>query len=415
MENPYAMCVGLDMGGQEHELCMVDADGDLVGRHEIGHGGAAIADMLTWLAQRRGAVPPAAVGVAVEAPRGAVIDALLEHGYAVFSINPKQLDRFRDRHSMAGAKDDARDAYVLADSLRTDLVRYRRLQPDHPLVIRLRELSRNEQALQHDWRRAANQLWSYLQRYFPDLLRLCPAADELWLFDLLEACDALPQRATRLRRARLEKLLRSRRIRRFGAEQLYQHLRHPLPLAPGVDVALAEQILFLLPRLRLLHSQLAVMARRIDQLLEQMSQPEEFPEHRSVQILRSIPGLGRVFHATVLSEATTALSERDYHALRALAGVAPVTRQSGKSRIVAMRRACNLRLRNAVINAVNVHRRYDPRAHSTYVSLRAKANSHSRALRGVADRLLELLCLLLHRNQLYDPSRRASIPIPVAS
>ncbi len=52
-------------------------------------------------------------------PRGAVIDALFERGFAVFAINPKQLDRCRDRYTAAGAKDDRRDAWVLADVLRT--------------------------------------------------------------------------------------------------------------------------------------------------------------------------------------------------------------------------------------------------------------------------------------------------------
>ena len=54
------------------------------------------------------------VGVAIETPRGPVVESSMEHGFAVHSINPKQLDRFRDRFSPAGAKDDRQDARVLA-------------------------------------------------------------------------------------------------------------------------------------------------------------------------------------------------------------------------------------------------------------------------------------------------------------
>ena len=122
----------------------------------------------------------------LEVPRGAIIDALLEQGYALFSINPKQLDRFRDRFSVGGAKDDARDALVLACSMRTDLWAFRRLEPEDARILRLRELSRGEDVLREDFRSACNQLWSLLQRYFPALLRLSTAADESWVWDLLQ-------------------------------------------------------------------------------------------------------------------------------------------------------------------------------------------------------------------------------------
>jgi transposase len=406
LTNTYTFFVGIDLGSQSHQVCVIDREGKILGERKIEHGGAALQQMLTWLVELTGGASPETVAVALEAPRGAVIDALLERGYATFSINPKQLDRFRDRYSVAGAKDDSRDAYVEANSLRTDLAHFRRLRPDHAQVVRLRELSRAHDALQQDWRRSANQLWSYLQRYFPAILKLSSAADELWLFDLLEQTQAQSQRAAALSAEQLTKLLRRHRIRRFSAEQLHQSLQDRLALAAGVEQALAEQVLLLLPRLRLLHQQRTEVDRRIDRLLAEMAKKENFPEHRSVVILRSIPGLGRVFQATALGEATTPLLERDYHGLRALAGAAPVTRQSGKTKIVTMRRACNGRFRDAVLNAANTHVQKDPRAKQIYARLRGRNNTHARALRGVADRLLELICVLLRSDQLYQVERR---------
>jgi transposase len=335
-----------------------------------------------------------------------VVDALLKRGHTVFSINPKQLDRFRDRFSVAGAKDDSRDALVLARSLRTDPDCFRPLRTDDPRLIRLRELSRAEESYQQDLRRAANQLWSLLQRYFPALLALCPAADEPWLWSLLEAVKALPSVAAKCSAQRLEAVLRQHRIRRFQASELVQAFRQPLPLAPGVAAALAEQVLLLLPRLRLLHQQLAQMAQRVETLLDEISHDDSFSEHRTVQILRSIPGVGRQATVAVLTEGSTPLAARDYHTLRALCGLAPVTQQSGNSKLVCMRRACNRRLRHALFHSANVYIQHDARARALYSRHRQKGQNHARALRSVGDRLLALILTLVRKQILYDPTLR---------
>ena len=114
MTNPYNLFVGIDLGSQSHHVSVVDRDGTLLGERKFEHDGQGIQQLLTWLAELAGGASPETVAVALEAPRGAIVDALLERGYCLFSINPKQLDRFRDRYSVAGAKDDSRDAYVLA-------------------------------------------------------------------------------------------------------------------------------------------------------------------------------------------------------------------------------------------------------------------------------------------------------------
>jgi predicted NBD/HSP70 family sugar kinase len=107
--------VGIDLGGEEHKVCLIAGSGELVEQRCFAHSGAAIGEFLDWL-QQRTVVDPSTVAIAVEAPRGVIMEALLERRYAVFSINPKQLDRFRDRFSVAGAKDDRRDAFVLVSN-----------------------------------------------------------------------------------------------------------------------------------------------------------------------------------------------------------------------------------------------------------------------------------------------------------
>ena len=122
----------------------------------------------------------------------------VERGFAVYSLNPKQMDRFRGRHTVAGAKDDKRDALVIADSLRTDMKLFHRVRIDGPLVIRIRELSRTEQDVQQEQVRTGHQLRDLLRRYFPQIVELCPGVDEPWFWELIELAPT-PAKATTFR------------------------------------------------------------------------------------------------------------------------------------------------------------------------------------------------------------------------
>src|SRR3954465_600385 len=111
----------------------------------------------------------------------------------------------------------------------------------------------------------------------------------------------------------------------------------------------------------------------------------------------SLPGVGTVTLATLLTEAAGPISRRDYAALRTLSGVAPVTKRSGKSCLVTMRYAAQVRLRNAVFHWARVAVLNDPTCRKRYAALRARGHSYGRALRRVADRLLGGARLLPHR------------------
>ena len=132
---------GIDWASETHQVCLVAADGKTIGERAFAHGGAGLAEMCDWLVTTSGEEPPT-VAVAIEAPHGPVVEILLDRRFQVDAVNPKQLDRFRDQFTAAGAKDDHRDAYVLADALRTDRHCFRRLTVEDPVVIKLREWSR---------------------------------------------------------------------------------------------------------------------------------------------------------------------------------------------------------------------------------------------------------------------------------
>jgi len=408
LDSAFQFFAGIDWGSDKHRVCLIGRDGQVMAERWIEHSGDSLAELAVWLRQHT-SDSPSLLAAAIEIPRGAIVETLLEHGFTVFSINPKQLDRFRDRYSPAGAKDDRRDAFVLADALRTDMHCFRAAKLDEPAMIRLRELSRLDDELAQEQNRAVNRLREQFHRFFPQLLRLCESADESWLWDLFELAP-LPARAAKLSEAKITRLLQQHRIRRITAAEVRAVLKtKPLTLAPGAAEAAAEHALLLLPRLRLLHQQRADLGRRINALLDQLATPaQDKHEHRDAAILLSLPGLGRKIAATMLSEASQAIADRDYHALRCYSGAAPITRQSGKKKIVLMRRGINQRLRNALYHWARVSVVFDPQSKKRYAAMRACGHSHGRALRGMADRWLKTLTSMLTTRTLYDAQRRAA-------
>src|SRR5262252_1830013 len=267
---PYEWCVGIDWGSQQHQVCVLDGARRRVGERAIDHDGASLAQLADWL-WSVSTGRPQRVAVAIEVPRGAIVEGLLERGFHVFAMNPKQLDRFRDRHSVAGAKDDRRDAFVLADAVRTDQPSFRRLQLDAPQLLRLRELSRAEETLLEDFRRSANRFRDQLHRFYPQMLELCSAADEPWLWDLIDLAPT-PAHALLLSEEQVQQVLKAHRLRRIKAPAVLACLQAPaLPVAPGTAEAAQAHCGFLLPCLRVLAEQLQVCSQQVGTLLRTMA------------------------------------------------------------------------------------------------------------------------------------------------
>lgn len=399
----YELYVGIDWATQAHRVVVLDAARRPLHDRVVHQDGAALEAFATWLLALV-AGRAAAVAVALEVPRGALIDMLLARGCHVYAINPKQLDRFRDRYTVAGAKDDRRDAHVLADALATDRLAFRPLAPEDARLIELRELSRFDAELGQEVRRLTNRLREQVSRFYPQILQLSPAADEPWIWALLQRVPT-PAAARTVPRAVLQRLLTHHRIRRVTADEVRATLRAPaLPVAAGTVPAAQLQVGMLVAQLHLVHTQRATCGARLEALLEALAESQE---HRDVPILRSLPGVGSRVSATMLAEASRLLAGRDYHALRAHSGLAPVTKQSGKRAVVMMRYACNRRLRDAAHYWGQSAVRHDPHSATHYQRLRARGHSHGRALRGVVDRLLRVLIAMLKTQTLYDAARRS--------
>jgi transposase len=412
MSDQVRWFVGIDWASEQHRVCLVDAEGKCAAERDVTHGGAELSEMCTWLLEKT-AAEPAEIAVAIETPRGPVVEALLERGFKVFATNPKQLDRFRDRFSVAGAKDDRRDAHVLAGSLRTDRQAFRYLSLDDPLVIELREWSRIYDELKQEQNRLTNRMRAQLWRYYPQAIELSEDLAAAWFLDLWQHAPT-PAKAAQANEKAIARILKTYRIRRLDAAEILRILRRPpLVVAPGTTEAATAHIRTIAARLRLINQQINEAERRLDELCGAIeaaaeSTPGQICEQRDVAILRSCPGLGRINIATLLAEACEPLRRRDYHVLRILSGVAPVTRRSGKTCIVVRRHACDNRLQKAVYHWSRVAIQHDPISRQRYAELRHRGHSHARALRGVADRLLYVLCTLLERQILFDPDYKPS-------
>jgi transposase len=399
-ELTFSAWAGVDWSTAAHQVCLVLPKGRPKQR-SFPHSVAGLAELVAWL-KDEAACEAEAMGVAIEVPHGPVVAALLAAGFPTFSINPKQLDRFRDRRSLAGAKDDRLDALTLGDSLRTDFKAFSAVSQPDDVTVALRAASRRRETLLGDERRFCNRLLQVTWAAYPDLLVHCPAADEPWFWSLLEQLA----KPTTPPLAAIRKLLQQHRKRSVSAENVRAALVVGPALAGAALQAVHDDFASLLAQVRVTHTALVASERRLNALLEAAGPIAE--------IVDSMPGIDRVLAAVFLAEAPEALAAGDYEALRTLAGTAPVTRRSGNSFSVSMRRSCNTRLRNAVRHWARTAARCAPWARQRYQAMKSRGIDHEGALRCLADRLLLRLAACLRDRTVYDPAladRRQSRPL----
>jgi hypothetical protein len=132
----------VDWASESDHVFLTDCNGRKIGEKIFKHSVEGLVEMAAWLLAASGAGSPSQIYIAFEVPHGPVVETLIERGFTVHAINPKQMDRFRDRFTLAGSKDDSRDAEVMASSLRSDPRYFRLLAALDATVIELREWSR---------------------------------------------------------------------------------------------------------------------------------------------------------------------------------------------------------------------------------------------------------------------------------
>jgi transposase len=133
---------GLDWGGSHHWLCAVDGHGQRLLSRRFSHDCQGSEELTSALARLGSPLP-----VALERSDGILVERLQTLGHIVYSVNPRVAARAREAHRVAASKDDAFDAYVLAELIRQQHDRLRPLRPPSPTLAELRVLVRDRQRL----------------------------------------------------------------------------------------------------------------------------------------------------------------------------------------------------------------------------------------------------------------------------
>jgi transposase len=376
------LSVGLDWGSEKHAVCVVDGAGKVVAHFEVAHNAAGLAELLARLTKL---APAAELPIAIERPSGLIVDALVDAGHVVVPIHPNVVKACRPRYRAAGGKNDLGDAYLLADVLRTDGHRFRPLSPQSDALKALRAFVRTRDDLVAERIALANQMRALLESFWPGAAEIFAEVDSPIALAFIERYPT-PKSAASLGPKRLASFLAQHQYcGRRSPEDLLERLRAaPAGLARGAEANAKGELVRMLARLlETLRAQLALLTARIEHEVAQLADG---------RIVMSFPRAGRINAAQILAELGDVRERfQTEDQLAAEAGVCPVTYESGKSRGVGFRWACNKRLRSAITTWADNSRRSSPWANDVYARARARGCDHPHAVRVLARAWIRVL------------------------
>jgi transposase len=378
--------VGDDWAEAHHDVELMDAAGRTLAKARLPEGVAGMARLHAMIAQQLGEdAEVAEVAVGIETDRGPWVAALIAAGYTVYAMNPLQVARYRERHSVSGAKSDAADAHTLADMVRTDSHQLRPVAADSAQAGAVKVVTRAHKTLIWERTRHTQRLRHALREYFPAALE---AFEDLDAPDALELLAKAPDPASAatltitqisraLTRARRRNI--SEKATRIQAVLRGKHLGQPEVLTAAYAATTRAAVAVL----STLNEQVKVLQGQVDAY---------FGQHLDAEIIVSQPGLGPILGARVLAEFgddpdryADAKSRKNY------AGTSPITRASGKKKVVLARYVHNDRLIDALMTQAFSALNASPGARAYYDQLKARGTEHHAALRQLANRLVGIL------------------------
>ena len=385
--------VGDDWAEDHHDVELVDDQGRLLARRRLPEGIEGIAGLHALVAEQMpeewadlaAGEAQSLVKVGIETDHGPWVAALVAAGYEVYAINPMSVARYRERHSTSGAKSDAADAHLLAEIVRLDRAHHRSLAGDSEEAEAIKLVARTHQSMIWDRSRQVLRLRAALRDFFPAALTAFPDLDAPDALELLAKAPD-PDRAGQLTRGQITAALRraNRRNVEARAIELCQVLRaEQLHQSTVVQAAYAAIVSGQVALVQTLNTQIEEMGAVVD---------AHFGRHPDAEIYASQPGLGVILAARVLGEfGDDPHRYTDAKARKSYAGTAPITKASGKKKIVLARYARNRRLGDALQQWAFCSLRGSPGARTYYRQLRARNIGHRAALRQVANRLVGIL------------------------
>ncbi len=386
--------LGVDWADREHQVHVGDPEGKKIMAIKVQETPEGLVEFGRWLDERR--AEGIEVWAAIEKPHGRIVDFLLDHGVVVYPVNPKGVDRARDRFRMSQSKSDAFDAYVLSEFLRTDHTHLRALQPNSESAQELKMLSRDHQRVQRHNTRLLNQLKVTLKEYYPRPLEVFGDLESQIARDFLKAYPT-PGALAQLNR---------RQWKRFVKQ-------HP-PLSEARSAELWEKLSR--PQLAIPEHVVRAKARLLEVLLEQLeasikavktfTQEVErfFAAMPAAKLIQALPGgkSGTIVPAIWAELGDAKARWESFRHLQAEGGTVPVTKESGKNRRVEFRFACNKHLRRAVYLFAFISLNRSDWANAYYRDQRAKGHTHHRALRALGAKWLKIIFVMWRDHKPYD-------------
>src|SRR5215469_15568510 len=331
--------VGDDWAEDHHDVELMNEQGRVLARKRLPEGVAGMARLHELTGEQLGEdADDAEVISGIETDRGPWVAALVAAGYTVYGVNPLQASRYRERHGVSGAKSDTGDAHMLADMVRTDSRQLRAVAGDSPGAGAVKVVARTDKTLIWERTRQVQRLRHQLREYFPAALVA---------FEDLDAPDALellarapdPARAAKLTRAQIAAALKRARRRDIPAKAtaILTALRGAqLGQPPAITAAYAATARSLIAVITTLNEQVKILQGQVE---------AHFGQHPDAEIYLSQPGLGPIVGARVLGEFgddphryASGKARKNY------AGTSPITRASGKKKMVMARFIRNDRL-----------------------------------------------------------------------
>ena len=392
----WSVFAGIDWGGEHHQLCVVDNTGRRQTQLRVTHDIAGLADLQAELRRFADRLP-----IAIERSEGLLVEHLQALGHAVFPVSPRIAARSRERYKVASIKDDRFDAFVLADTLRHEHGHWRPLAVPSPLLAEIKALTRDRDRLLETQQAVEHQLRMILEAYHPAPVRLFSSVDRQITLSFVQDYPT-PAVASRVKTTRMAGFLaRHHYTGRVPAQVLADRLRaHLLSAAPGTVAGKSFSAQTFARLLQLLNSQLADYDDAIAAAVA---------EHPDAPIFASFPGVGPVTTAVLLAEIGEDRSRypRDT-VLLAEAGLAPVTRASGRSRSVRFRYAANTRLREAAMWWAYNSMKESPWAAAAFRQAHERGQRYHRALRGLSARWMRVLWRCWTDGVTYHPDKHTS-------
>ena len=389
----HAYFAALDWASDHHDVIVLDRNGAVQEEFRFAHSAEG------WAQFTQKMQPYAGAPLTLETSSGPAVDQLLQRGWSIYPLAPTAAAAYRKRKAPSGTKTDRHDTWAMADALRTDGHAWRLLLAQDEATTTLRALCRDEIALIEQRTALVNQLQAALREYYPAALEVFEdwTAPYAWALVLQFPTPAKLQEAGK---RRWEKFLHTQRL--WRTQTVATRLKifanaQTLTVSPAITAAKSLLALSLVRILFTLQAQLEEYRRRIVQLFEQ------HPDH---DLFGSLPGAKSTLGPRLLGEIGSLRAEYpDADALMCMAGVSPVSFQSGQLNKCHLRRACNKVLRATVHLWTNCSRLSCAWAQAYYQTKREQGLSHASALRCLGKRWLKILWRLWQNGERYDETK----------